>query len=92
MLSAEKMLRKKGETLTGFMRRVDLTGIFDTALTPAGECLSVLMYSRAETLETDTGMLRDTAVLLKSEISKSARLKYWMRRIFIPLKHRRWTR
>ena len=82
LLASERLTRKRGETPMGFTRRVDRTGYFSTSLSPVGECLSLIRYSRAEALETDTGMIRDTAIMLRSEISRPARARYWIRRIF----------
>ena len=82
LLKAEQMERRNGETPMAFARRVDGTGMFSESLTPAGECLSLIRYSRAEALETDTALMRDTAMLLRSEISKRGRLRYWIQRIF----------
>ena len=65
-----------------FSRRVDGTGLFSESISPAGECLSLMRYSKAEPLETDTRLMRDTALLLRGEICAQARCRYWTVRIF----------
>lgn len=88
LLYAEGMTRRKDESPMAFGRRIDRTGIFSVALGPVGECLSLIHYSRAEAQETDTSLVQDTAVLLRSELSRPARLRYFVRRIFLPLSRR----
>ena len=88
LLYAEGMTRRKDESPMAFGRRIDRTGIFSVALGPVGECLSLIRYSRAEAQETDTSLVQDTAVLLRSELSRPARLRYFFRRIFLPLSRR----
>ena len=88
LLYAEGMTRRKDESPMAFGRRIDRTGIFSVALGPVGECLSLIRYSRAEAQETDTSLIQDTAVLLRSELSRPARLRYFFRRIFLPLSKR----
>ena len=36
--------------------------------------------------------IRDTAILLKSELSRPGHVRYWIRRIFLPAARRSWTR
>ena len=60
----------------------------DIALGPVGECVSLIRYSRAVPGDTDTGLVRDTSILLKGELSRPARLRYLLRRFFIPLRKR----
>ena len=88
LLHAENLTRDKGESPMAFGRRVDRTAAFGVALGPVGECVSLIRYSRAKPTETDTGLIRDTSILLKGELSRPARLRYLFRRIFIPLKRR----
>ena len=88
LLYAENMTRRKDESPMAFGRRIDRTGIFTVALGPVGECLSLIRYSRAQAQGTDTTLLQDTAVLLRSELSRPARLRYFFRRIFLPLSQR----
>ena len=88
LLHAENLIRAKGETPMAFGRRVDRNALFSVALGPVGECVSLIRYSRAEAAETDTGLVRDTSVLLKAELSRPARMRYLLRRIFIPLSRR----
>ena len=71
-----------------FGRRVDRAGLFSVAVGPVGECVSLIRYSRADVTETDTGLIRDTSILLKAELSRPARLRYLLRRFFVPVKHR----
>ena len=88
LLYAENLSRAKGESPMAFGRRVDRNAPFSVALGPVGECVSLIRYSRAEAAETDISLIRDTSILLKGELSKPARLRYLMRRIFVPLKRR----
>ena len=81
LLRAEHLERRNGETPMAFARRVDRTGLFSESVTPAGECLSLIRYSRAVPLETDTGLMRDTALLLRGEISRPAKIRYLARRL-----------
>ena len=81
VLHAEGMDRRNGETPMAFARRVDGTGIFSESVLPAAECLSLIRYSRAVPLETDTALMRDTAILIRGEISKRAKLRYLLRRL-----------
>ena len=84
LLRAENLTRRTGETPMAFGRRIDRTGSFSVALGPVGECISLIRYSRADAGETDTGLVRDTSILLKGELSRPARLRYLLRRIFLP--------
>lgn len=88
MLFAEGITRRKDESPMAFGRRIDRTGVFSIALGPVGECLSLIRYSRAQAQETDTSLVQDTAVLLRSELSRPARLRYFFRRLFLPLSRR----
>ena len=88
LLHAENLTRAKGESPMAFGRRVDRNALFSVSLGPVGECVSLIRYSRAEVNETDIGLVRDTSILLKDELSKPARLRYLFRRVFIPLKKR----
>ena len=85
LLYAEGMTRRKNESPMAFGRRIDRTGIFTVAIGPVGECLSLIRSSRAQAQETDTSLLQDTSLLLRSELSRPARLRYFFRRIFLPL-------
>ena len=88
LLYAEGMTRRKDESPMAFGRRVDRTGVFSVAIGPVGECLSLIRYSRAEAQATDTSLLQDTSILLRAELSRPARLRYYFRRIFLPLSRR----
>ena len=82
LLKADRLERRNGETPMAFARRVDGTGLFSESVTPAGECLSLIRYSTAVPVETDTALMRDTAMLLRSELSRKALPRYWIRRLF----------
>ena len=88
LLSAENLTRHKDESPMAFCRRVDRTGLFNVAVGPVGECISLIRYSRAQAQETDTRLVQDSAILLKSELSRPAWLRYLLRRIFLPLSAR----
>ena len=88
LLHAENLTRGKGESPMAFGRRVDRNAFFSVSLGPVGECVSLIRYSRAEVNETDIGLVRDTSILLKDELSKPARVRYLFRRFFVPLKKR----
>ena len=88
LLHAENLTRARSESPMAFGRRVDRTAAFSVALGPVGECISLIRYSRVEVNETDIGLVRDTSVLLKAELSRPARVRYLFRRIFIRLKRR----
>ena len=91
LLRAENWIRQAGETPMGFGRRVDRSSLFSVSLGPVGECISLISYSKAEPSDPDIGLVRDTSILLKGELSRPARLRYLLRRIFIPLSgHRKW--
>lgn len=92
LLSADNMRRKTGETPLGFAERADKTGVYSTQIRPVGEIVSLMAYSRIQADPGTTALVRDTAVMLKSEISKPARLRYWIRRIFRSVKKRSWTK
>ena len=87
-LAAEGMQRRRGESPMAFARRVDLTARFSEALSPVGECLSLMRYSRALPLASDTALLRDTARVLRKDLSAPARLRYALRRLLIPVRKR----
>ena len=88
LLYAEHLIRQSGETPMAFGRRIDRTARFGVAMGPVGECVSLIRYSRAEAAETDIGLLRDTSILLKGELSRPARARYLFRRIFVPVSKR----
>lgn len=92
LMTAEHIVREKGETPLGFTERVDRNAFFTTAIRPVGETISMMVYSRAECDADSTTMLRDTAVMLKTEIGKPARIRYWIRRIFLSAKRRDWMK
>ena len=83
LLYAENYTRRSGETPMAFGRRIDRASHFNASINPVGECISWIRYSRADAGEAETGILRDTAVLLKDDLSRPARLRYYLRRIFI---------
>ena len=91
LLHAERWKRKTGESLLAFTCRIDQSGPFTTSLQPVGECLSLICYARHVPGDAELTLLKDTATLLKGELSFPARLRYLARRIFLPLSRRRWT-
>lgn len=88
LLSAENLTRRKGETPMAFGRRIDRTARFGVSLNTVCECISLIRYSRSSATDTDTGLVRDSAVLLKSELSRPALARYFFRRVFVPVKKR----
>ncbi len=88
LLYAENLTRSPSESPMAFGRRVDRNAMFSVAMGPVGECVSLIRYSRAEVNETDIGLVRDTSILLKGELSRPAKLRYFLRRVFIPQKRR----
>lgn len=92
LFAAENLTRKNGESLIAFTRRIDRTGPFSTSAEPVGRIVSVLRYSAIRPGPEDTGFIRDTAVLLKSELSRPGHVRYWMRRVFLPAARRSWSR
>lgn len=92
LLASENQTRHPDESPMAFCRRVDRTGRFSVALGPVGECVSLIRYSRAVPQETDTRLLQDTALLLKGELSRPARLRYLAGRFFLPLSRRSFAR
>ena len=87
LLRAEKLERRSGETVMAFARRVDGICRFSESVSPAAECLSVIRYSTAHPLESDTGLMRDTALLLRSEMNGKSKVRYFAGRI-LPRKDR----
>ena len=79
---AENLSRRSGETPMAYGRRIDRASHFNVSLNPVGECISWIRYSPAEVTEAETAILRDTAVLLKGDLSRPARLRYLVRRVF----------
>ena len=92
LLHADHWQRKKGESLLAFTCRIDRSGSFTTALQPVGEFLSLMSYARHVPGETELTLMRDTAVLLKGELPFPARIRYLIRRLFLPLSRRDWTK
>ena len=81
LLQAEQFERRRGETPMMFAKRVDSTARFSESVTPAGECLSLIRYSKAEPLPSDTGVMRDTARLVRGELSPKGKARYFLGRI-----------
>ena len=92
LFAAENLVRKNGESPIAFTRRIDRAGSFSTPVEPVGKSISMLRYSTCQAGPEDTGLIRDTAILLKSELTRPGRFKYWIRRIFLPAARRSWTR
>ena len=89
VMAAEHITRKSGETPLGFSERIDRTGIYSVNMRPVGEIISIMSYSRSGITAESVSTIRDTAVILKSEISKPAKARYWIRRIFLLAKGRK---
>ena len=92
LFAAENLTRQNGESLIAFTRRIDRTGPFSTSAEPVGKIVSVLRYSAMQPGQEDTDFIRDTAVLLKSELSRPGHFRYWIRRVFLPASRRNWSR
>jgi hypothetical protein len=90
LLLSESWIRRAGETPMAFGRRVDRSSLFSVSIGPVGECISLISYSKAEPSEMDIGLVRDTSILLKGELSRPARLRYLLRRILPLTGHRKW--
>ena len=90
LLRSESWIRRAGETPMAFGRRVDRSSLFSVSIGPVGECISLISYSKAEPSEMDIGLVRDTSILLKGELSRPARLRYLLRRILPLTGHRKW--
>lgn len=89
LLRADNWIRQSGETPMAFGRRVDRSSSYSVSMGPVGECISLIIYSRVVPTDLDIGMVRDSSILLKGELSSPARLRYLLRRIFIPLSRRK---
>ena len=81
LLSAAGWVRRPGETLMAFTRRMDAVGAFPVRLSQLGECASLLHYGRVRPLETDTALAREAALELKKALPPKARAKYALRRL-----------
>ena len=81
LLKAEQLERRNGETLMSFAGRIDKTALFSESIIPAAECVTRMHYSRAVPRETDTGLLRDTALLIRGSLSGKGRIRYMTRRL-----------
>ena len=92
LLRSEGLIRSPGETPMSFARRVDRSPRFSVSVLPCGECLSLIHYSRVQPLESDTALLRSTAGTVKKEMTAPARMRYWLRRLFLPLSRREYGR
>ena len=88
LLQSENLNRQAGESPMAFGRRIDSIACFNVTMNPAGECISLIRYSSAGVKDTDTNLIRDISILLKSELSRPARLRYYLRRFFVPVSHR----
>ena len=92
ILAAEGLRRRTGETILSFTRRVDASARFAVPLVPVGECLSVLRYAKGAAAPGAAELLRSTALQLRSGISRQARLRAMLRRVFLPLSRRDWMK
>ena len=92
LLTGAKIPFLPGETLISFASKVDQLATFSISLLPVGETLSRFRYSLKGATEADVALLEDTAMLLRAELTASDKARYWLRRLFIPLSRRNWTR
>ena len=88
LLYAENLVRSKGESPMAFGRRIDRSARFSVSLNSVCECISLIRYSRSVASDTDIGLVRDSSILLKSELSRPALARYFFRRVFVPVKKR----
>ena len=88
LLAADRQTRRTGETLMAFTRRLDREDRYSLSLSPAGECLSLIHYGAVRPLPEDTALLRESAQGLRRELSRTSRLRFWLRRLFLPLRKR----
>lgn len=70
-----------GESPMAFMRRVDNTHRYPVVLGTAGECISLISYSRTEAIESDIRLLRESARCLKHQLPLLSRIKYLASRV-----------
>jgi len=71
-----------------FTRRLDREDRYSLSLSPAGGCLSLVHYGAVRPLPEDTALLRESAQGLRRELSRTSRLRFWLRRLFLPLRKR----
>ena len=74
-LSVIGCVRRPGETLMSFTRRLDGEGKVPVALGQVGECASLLHYGRVQPMETDTALARDAALALRKQLPRGKRLR-----------------
>lgn len=82
LLRAAGVERRPGETPMSFTRRLDNEDRFNVSLSAFGECISLCLYGNVEPIDSDIALIRDTAVLLRSELSVPFRFRYLCSRIF----------
>ena len=90
LLSAEGFMRGKGETPISFTDRVDKTGIYSASIRPVGDMISTMVYGKTGISAEERQLIRDTAVVIRHEIKRPSRVRYWCRRIFLSSGHRDW--
>lgn len=88
-LHAAGMQMRPAETPMSFTRRLDTEGTFSTSTATAGECISLICYGHVSPIGTDSGLMRDTALSCRHELTGPAKVRYFFRRIFIPMSRRR---
>ncbi len=81
LLRSEHLERANGETVIAFAHRVDASCRFSESVLPAAECLCVIRYSTAWPRESDTGLMRDTALLLRDELKGKGKVRYLVSRM-----------
>ncbi len=82
LLSADRQSRKPGETPLSYARRLDQSGRYAVPLAPVGELLSLLSYSASEPVPGDIRLIRTAAGQLYAGLSRSARLRFRVSRLF----------
>ena len=80
-LSAAGLVRRSGETLMSFTRRLDQEEPLPLSLSRLGECASLLHYGKVQALDTDTELARSASLDLKKGTPFPARLRYALRRL-----------
>lgn len=82
LLFAAGKSRRPGETPMSFTRRLDAEDCFNVSLSAFGECVSLCSYGNVEPIESDIALIRDTYVLLRSDLPVPTRIRYLYTRIF----------
>ncbi len=83
-LAARKIFRANGETPMSWTRNLDASGELPVSLSRLGECVSLLRYGKLEAVPDDTALARESAQALKKGMNASSRIRYALRRFFLP--------